>query len=248
MKHRWSPLLTGWIWLACAGGTWAEVKTVTLASLDWPPYTGAKLAEQGASVAVAKAAFKAMGYELKVEFYPWSRAVQLAKTSPGHAGYFPEYYSDELKADFVLSEPMGNGPLGLAQRSDKPLSWNSVADLGAYKIGVVQDYINTTEFDARVAAKQQKVDVAPDDSRNLLKLGAGRIDFAVVDSNVFNYLLKTDATLKPFVGKLAMNPKLMEDKKLYICFKKGAEGERIARLFNEGLKKIDVAAIMAKYL
>ncbi|MFC4157762.1 substrate-binding periplasmic protein [Chitinimonas lacunae] len=234
--------------LMCAGAALAEVKTVTLASLEWPPYTGAKLPEQGASVAVARAAFKAMGYELKVEFYPWSRAVQLAKNSPGHAGYFPEYYSDELKNDFVLSEPMGSGPLGLAQRNDKPLNWSKISDLSAIKVGVVQDYLNTTEFDARVAAKQQRVDVAPDDSRNLMKLGAGRIDAAVVDSNVFTYLLKTDPQLKPYVGQLSMNPRLMEDKKLYICFKKGAEGERIARVFNEGLKKIDISAIMAKHL
>ncbi len=226
----------------------ADNKTITLASLEWPPYTGAKLTEQGASVAVAKAAFKAMGYELKVQFFPWSRAVQLGKSDPGYAGYFPEYDSADLRKEFTLSEPMGNGPLGLAQRVDAPFNWSKITDLSAKKIGVVQDYVNTTEFDARVASKQQKVDVAIDDGKNLVKLGAGRLDLAVVDSNVFNYLMKTDPELKPFAGKLAMNAKVLEDKKLFICFKKDAEGQRIAKIFNEGLKKIDVNAIMAKHL
>jgi len=45
-----------------------------------------------------------------------------------------------------------------------------------------------------------------------------------------------------------MNAKVLEDKKLFICFKKDAEGQRIAKIFNEGLKKIDVNAIMAKHL
>ncbi|PHV12533.1 substrate-binding periplasmic protein [Chitinimonas sp. BJB300] len=226
----------------------ADSKTITLASLEWPPYTGTKLPEQGASVAVAKAAFKAMGYELKVEFYPWSRAVQLGKSSPTHAGYFPEYDSADVRKDFHLSEPMGTGPLGLAQRVDAPFTWNSIADLSSKKVGVVQDYVNTTEFDARVAAKQQKVDVAIDDGKNLLKLGGGRLDLAVVDSNVFNYLMKTDAALKSYVGKLSMNAKILEDKKLFICFKKDAEGQRAAKIFNEGLKKIDVNALMKKQL
>jgi polar amino acid transport system substrate-binding protein len=226
----------------------ADSKVITLASLEWPPYTGAKIPEQGASVAVAKAAFKAMGYELKVEFYPWSRAVQLGKSSPTHAGYFPEYDSADVRKDFTLSDPMGTGPLGLAQRVDAPFSWSNIADLASKKVGVVQDYVNTTEFDARVASKQQKVDVAIDDSKNLLKLGGGRLDLAVVDSNVFNYLMKTDPELKPYVGKLGMNPKVLEDKKLFICFKKDAEGQRVAKIFNEGLKKIDVNALMSKYL
>ena len=68
-------------------------KVVHLTSLDWPPYSGKTLSDQGASVAVAKAAFKAMGYELKVSFYPWSRAVALAKDSSSKfSGYFPEYF------------------------------------------------------------------------------------------------------------------------------------------------------------
>ncbi|QDQ28460.1 amino acid ABC transporter substrate-binding protein [Chitinimonas arctica] len=240
--------------LCALGGTFllgtaqADSKTIVLASLDWPPYTGAKLPDQGASVAVAKAAFKAMGYDLKVEFYPWSRAVQLGKADPGYAGYFPEYDSADVRKDFTLSDPMGTGPLGLAQRIDAPVTWNSIADLANKKVGVVQDYVNTAEFDARVAAKQQRVDVAMDDGKNLLKLGSGRSDLAVVDSNVFTYLMKTDAELKPYVGKLAMNAKVLENKKLYICFKKDAEGQRIAKIFNEGVKKIDVNAIMAKHL
>ncbi|QNM98577.1 substrate-binding periplasmic protein [Chitinimonas koreensis] len=236
--------------LFCAAGLMAvaQAQTVKLASLDWPPYTGAKLPDQGASAAVAKAAFKAMGYDLVIEFYPWSRAVDSGKSDPAFAGYFPEYDSADVRKEFTLSEPMGSGPLGLAQRVDAPVSWSSIADLASKKVGVVQDYVNTAEFDARVAAKQQKVDVAPDDSRNLLKLGSGRNDLAVVDSNVFAYLMKTDPQLKPFAGKLAMNPKIMEDKKLYVCFKKNAEGQKWAKIFNDGLKKIDVKAIMAKHL
>ncbi|WP_269530962.1 ABC transporter substrate-binding protein [Chitinimonas sp. BJYL2] len=245
LRKSCGPLLAS---LLIAAPVLAETKVVKLTSLDWPPYTGAKLTEQGASVAVAKAAFKAMGYELKVEFYPWSRAVQLAKSDPGYAGYFPEYDSPEVRKDFHLSDPMGSGPLGLAQRVDAPYTWSSIADLASKKVGVVQDYVNTTEFDARVAAKQQRVDVAMDDGKNLQKLGNGRIDLAVVDANVFRYLLQTQPDLKPFAGKLAMNAKLLEDKKLFVCFKKDAEGQRIAKIFNEGLKKIDVKAIMDKRL
>jgi len=227
----------------------AADKVVELTSLDWPPYSGKALSEQGASVAVAKAAFKAMGYELKVSFYPWNRAVALAKDKgSSYAGYFPEYYSDDIAKEFTFSEPMGTGPLGFAELKTKPVSWSVLDDLKAHRIGVVQGYVNTTDFDAMVANKSIKASSTISDVNNLKKLAAGRIDLAVVDKNVMNYLLKTDAQLKKSAGNLQFNGTLLEDKKLYICFKNTAKGKELADIYNQGLKKIDIAAIMAAHL
>ncbi|GLQ31108.1 substrate-binding periplasmic protein [Litoribrevibacter albus] len=224
-----------------------KADTIKLTSLEWPPYTSASMKEQGASVAVAKAAFKAMGHELVVEFYPWKRAVHLAKEGQ-FDGYFPEYYSEELKQDFVLSEPMGSGPLGFAELTSKPISWSTLEDLKKFKVGVVSGYVNTTDFDKMVAEKAIKASEASDDVKNLLKLSTGRTELAVVDQNVLSYLLASDPKLKAQAGKIQFNSTLLEDKQLYVCFKKGARGEKLAGILNEGLKKIDVAAIMKGYL
>lgn len=225
----------------------ADDKTVHLTSLDWPPYSGKDLPGGGASIQVARAAFEAMGYTLKVDFYPWSRAVALAKDEGSkYAGYFPEYYSDGVAKEFNYSDVMGNGPLGFAERSDKPIDWSSHDDLSNFSIGVVQDYVNEAEFDKRVASGKIKVQAVTSDATNLVKLVNGRIDMAVVDSNVMDYLIKTDNRLKGKGDQLQFNKKMLEDKKLYVCFKKNAMGEELLKVFNEGLKKIDVNAIMKK--
>lgn len=224
-------------------------KVVRLTSLDWPPYSGKHLAQQGASVAVAKAAFKAMGYDLQVSFFPWSRAVALAKDGKSNfSGYFPEYYSDDTAKDFIYSEAMGSGPLGFAERKDNSISWSNLNDLKAYKVGVVQDYINTTDFDAMVASKALKTSTTTSDTKNLLKLVNGRIDLAVVDKNVMNYLFKTDKGLAKKTSNAQFNATLLEDKKLFICFKKNGKGEELAKIYNEGLKKINITDIMNKHL
>lgn len=240
------------LFLLCLFGfslqSYAE-KTIYLTSLDWPPYSGDALNEQGASVAVAKAAFKAMGYTLVVEFYPWSRAVNLAqKADSKYMGYFPEYYSDAVAKDFAYSDAMGNGPLGFAQNAKKPVTWNSMDDLSQFSIGVVRDYVNTTEFDNRVASGKIKVIPVSADVNNMQKVAAGRIDMAVVDKNVMNYLFENDAKLASMKGKASFNSKLLEDKKLFICFKNTGQGSKLRDIFNEGLKKIDVSAIMNKHL
>lgn len=223
-------------------------KEVRLTTLQWPPYSGQQLAEQGASVAVAKAAFAAMGYQLHVDFFPWSRAVAQAKRDEAYVGYFPEYYSDEIAADFIYSHPIGSGPLGFAEQKDATVSWSTLHDLRAFRIGVVQDYVNTEDFDNLAKAGILQTEAVINDKSNLLKVISGRIDLAVIDRNVMDYLLKTDPALSAKTHKAHFNQRLLADKKLFICFKKTPAGQRMAEIFNQGLKQIDVDAIMAQHL
>lgn len=220
---------------------------VHLTSLNWPPYADPQLPQQGASIAVARAAFAAVGYELVVDFYPWSRAVYLAGDEGSeYAGYFPEYFSPEIGKEFIFSEAIGSGPLGLVQNAAKPLVWESLADLADYRIGVVKDYVNTREFDALVAKQELQVSEVLTDKSNIQKTAYLRVDGAVIDRNVLDFSLKTDPELQLLAGKVSFNERILENKQLYVCFKKSRP--EVARLFNEGLQKIDAAKIQADYL
>jgi polar amino acid transport system substrate-binding protein len=221
--------------------------TVYLTSLTWPPYSGKALNEQGASVALAKAAFKAMGHELKVDFFPWSRAVKHASQPDSkYAGYFPEYYYESN--EFSFSNPMGKGPLGLIENKKKPIVWSAVKDLTQYKIGVVQDYVNTAEVDALIASGEIKAQTATSDETNIRKVAGGRIDAAVIDTNVFSYFLANSKDLEKAQEQVQINAKLLTEKELFVAFKNSTEGKKWLAIYNEGLKNIDITAVMNKYL
>ena len=197
---------------------------------------------------MAKAAFAAMGYRLEVDFYPWSRTVRLAKDTQGkYLGYFPEYYSADIAEEFIFSDPMGSGPLGFVESTQNPIEWRTLLDLSGYQIGVVQDYVNTTEFDRLVAEGQLQVHPVIADLLNVKKVAAGRIDLAVIDRHVLNYLLRSDPALGKVAHKVQFNRRTLEEKLLYLCFQNTPEGAELAEIFNQGLKKIDVAAIMARH-
>ena len=222
---------------------------VRLTSLEWPPYSGKQLDHQGASVAVAKAAFAAMGYQLEVDFFPWSRTVSLARNnSTAYAGYFPEYYADDIAQQFIYSDEIGSGPLGFVEQSQKPVNWSTLNDLKDYRIGIVQDYVNTKEFDAMAESGQLTTEAVINDKSNLLKVINGRLDLAVIDRNVMDYLFKTDRSLRNKAARANFNTRLLANKKLYICFKKTPQGQKLAEIFNQGLARIDIHSIMAKYL
>lgn len=225
----------------------AHAADYKMTSLDWPPYTGEKLPAMGASAAVVTEAMKAAGMGVKIEFHQWTRAVTLAKSDEAYVAYFPEYHSKENANEFLYSDPIGTGPLVFVERKDGPVTWTSYDSLKGKRIGVVKDYVNTEELDARIASKALTASEAPDDAKNLLKLAAGRLDVAVIDVNVFRYLVKNDASVKAVADQLQVNAKSLEDKKLYVCFKKSAEGEKARQAFNLGLKKVNIDEVMGKY-
>ncbi|MDO8332940.1 MAG: transporter substrate-binding domain-containing protein [Pseudomonas sp.] len=224
--------------LLIALATPAMAESFNLASLDWPPYTGEKLAGQGISSQVVKAVFEKAGADVNFKFLPWQRAVDTARSDASFVGYFPEYA--DPSSPCLFSEPIGNGPLGFAEQSAKPINWTSLADLKSIKIGVVTGYVNTAEFDKMAAAGELKTDAATSDELNLLKLANGRFDLAVVDQNVMQYLLQTSPKLKPLAAKLQFNGKPLEDKTLHVCFTNSAAGKLALEQFNAALKLVDI--------
>lgn len=222
---------------------------VRIATLDWPPYTGADLPKGGASTEVVRQAFEHAGMEPKVSYVPWKRAIAMAKNGlDGVVAYFPGYHCHHVEG-FVPSDPIGAGPLGFADNVAAPLEWSSLDDIGERKlaVGTVLGYANTDEFDAKAGTGWIRAIPAPDDTTNLKKLARGRIDAAVIDKMVLAYLLATEPELKGEAGAIRFNATPLEDKTLYICFTDTEEGRALRDAFNIGLAELDVPGIVDDY-
>lgn len=229
--------------LLLAGTAQAQGKIVKLTSLEWPPYTGPGLPGQGASAEVVRQAFQAMGYTVEIEFLPWNRAVQTAKEDPAFIGYFPEYPSEEVAKEFIFSQPMGVGPLGLVQKANAPVAWSTVQDLSQITVGIVAGYVNPPAVQQMIDAGTLKVEESADDITSIRKVAMGRMDAALIDKFVFNYLLAADPSLAELKANVAYNAKDIMDWDLHVCFRNDAAGEEMARVFNEGLAKINWRAV-----
>lgn len=220
-----------------------QCETITLATLEWPPYVTEKLPQQGGEAAVVRAAFKTVGIDVRFEFMPWTRAIKLGTFSKDYAGYFPAYFGEERSRTALMSKPIGSSPLGMARRKDRAMPWKTLDDLMPYKLGVVDGYVNTAEFDRRKVEGLLQVDGAPSDESNLMKLAVSRVDLAVVDRHVFDFLLRTRPALAPHKESLVFDGPLLEDKQLYIYFRRGPDGERLRALFDLGLQKINAEQV-----
>jgi len=235
-------------WLILLSPALAGEKKIILGSLEWPPYVSADLPGGGASSEVVRAAFKAMGYDLEIRFYPWARTVHEAMTNQELAGFFPEYYSEQRKEYFLFSDSIGKSPVGIVSERKNQIRWNALSDLKQYSIGVVRGYINTSEFDLAVARGELNAIEAVSDVINIRKVLAGRVDMAVVDTNTFSYFKDRDELIRMGREKLSMNPQLLGVNELFVCFRNDRNGEKFLRLFNEGLCRIYPGRIHREYM
>ena len=212
---------------------------VRLATLDWEPYIGQKLPQQGYTAALIRAAYADQGWDVKIEFYPWARALHLAQNGQVD-GLMPEYFNAARKSEFNYSFPFPGGPLVLYKRKADAIAFatdpekdqdRALRALKDRRFGVVRGYLNTPVFDAAHYLRKEE---ASDDATNLRKLVYKRIDFAVIDQRVAEYLIRTQ--YPDYAGKIEpMQPALAENP-LYIAFSLKSKNHGEARTaFNRGL-------------
>lgn len=221
----------------------APQKLIRLSTLEWPPYTGLLLPQDGLSTRVASVVAKAAGYRLLSASFEWSVTVEKGEKDPNFDGYFPEYYTKEREQKCHLSQSIGTSVLGVASLRGAPLSWSRLPDLSAYRLGVVDGYSNGEEFDVLVSEKRQPVEVEASDAINVNKLKSGKIRGIVIDKNVLDY------TLSRLGGadKVEFNPRPIAELTLHVCFKRSPAGLAMREAFDAALKTTDVAKLEADY-
>lgn len=223
-------------------------QSVTVATLEWPPYTSAAMPLGGAVTEIVARAFAASDVEAEVLTLPWQRAITTANDDIAVVAYFPGYHCRHQEG-FVASEPIGFGPLGFVENTEAPISWTNLDDLGEQQllIGTVLGYSNTDEFDQKAGTGWLKVVPAADDLTNLRKLARNRIDTAVIDRLVLAYLLATEPSLEDAKDALVFDETPLEEKTLYLCFKDDADGRALRDTFNAGLSSIKVQDSIDRY-
>jgi polar amino acid transport system substrate-binding protein len=259
-NHRRSGLLLAMsgmlaLWLAgpsaqaaaAAAETPASARALRLASLEWLPYVGPQLADNGVAGVIAANVARQFGYDVRIDYFPWKRAMQVGGEDPGFAGYFPAYYTEERARSCWFSQPMARSTLGLAYLRNAPLHWEHLADLEGMRIGVVAGYSNGREFDELAKAGRLQIDPSPGDAFNLKKLLAGRVRVAVVDRMVMRYLLLTDPELKPERERIAFHETPLAELTLHVCFQRTPAGQRLQEEFDAALKRVDIDKIENAY-
>jgi polar amino acid transport system substrate-binding protein len=234
------------LWIAMPFQGLAREKTIKIATLEWTPYVGKELRDNGFTSEIVRAVFDRMGYSVKIKFMPWATLLKAVEHGKVDAAY-PAYYSDERALKFAMTNAFVDGPLYLCKLKNKKIAYHTLEDLKAYKIGVVNGYVNTPEFDS---ASYLNKKFANSDRLNLLKLLNKRVDMIVVDKYAAMQIVKE--SIPGAVGKIEFIEPPLDVKPLHLLVSRKIDNSQaIVDDFNKGLEMLTdngaIKKIMRKY-
>ncbi len=218
--------------LGMAGHSIAE-ETWTITSLNWEPYSGAELTNQGNSIQRLRELLRKEGIRLIVEFYPWTRAQAKAR-SKEYVGYYPAW-PEEVGRKFIASPPVDWSEVGILKHSPASVSFGSIDELfQKYTVGVVKTYTYPSLIRDAMAKYPHHVDGAPNEVSLLKKLSKGRHVVAITDPNVMMYLAEKEGINNIETVKVLMQ------KELVIAFRDDQENRKrldlLKKLLNDWSK------------
>ena len=181
--------------------------------------------------------------ELKMTLMPWARALKLVQT--GHSdGLMMVIKNKEREKYLDYTAPLIEGKTKLVymyKRFPQGIEWNSLGDLGGYRIGVLTN-TNIERLLLQAIEKGAKfvVDPVPNDRRNFDKLLYGRIQLiAINEFFAQNYI--HEAGLQDQIG--------IVEKPIYtafyhMAFSKKSPARHLIPKINQSIHKLKAAGFI----
>lgn len=203
----------------------SENNVVVLGTIDWEPYIGRSLKQNGYMYQAVIKAYQNSGYDVKIIYLPWARCVKLTEDGVID-GFMPAYYSKERESKFTYSESFPGSPIGFYIRKDSNIKYSydpvkypekALQALSDKKFGIVRGYVTTEKFDSADFLYKEKGD---SDEQNIKKLFHGRVDLIAIDKYVAKYIIVKK--YPHYIDELTFLEPPLEVKPLYICFSKNS--------------------------
>ncbi len=216
-----------------------------LATLNWAPFYAENLPEQGFFTAICREAYRRAGYDIKVVFVPWARAVRNAKLGI-YDGLLGAYSNVERKKHFVFSDFVATNDEVFIKKTGNKLQFDSLEDLKHLRIGGLRESAQVLEL------KSLGIDVqeVTDTYQTILTVEAGRIDLGVMGKQFFHhYLTHVD---KRFENRVEVTGKPFRSYKLFtVISRQRIDADLIINKFNDALNKMKLdgsyQAILMKF-
>lgn len=208
-------------------------KTIVAVADPWPPFVDKENPTDGLSLEIIRAAFKTQGYEVKMEYVPWARALNGVKD--GTYDIIPDaWFTVERKKFFLFGEPYVANELKFIKRKGDPFEFDTLQSLEGKLVGTVRGYAYGDEFLQSQDFKREEV---VDLMLNIKKLIAGRIDLTIDNEIAVIALIKqVDPSLLLEI-EFVKTP-LSRDFVYIMAGLKNPRHKEIIKAFNNGIAKI----------
>jgi len=221
-------------------------KTVHLLYINYPPYYGKSLVNNGPISEIIVEAYKLVGYQVKLQYIPsWAASYEMVRHGQ-YDGLYGAWYRIEREQWFAFSDPMPPNEIGFFKHKNDNISFKTISDLKPYSVGVILGYSNAPEFDKA----QLKIEAVQNDQQNMGRLIMKQIDLAYIDRGVAQYILEHE--YPDFIDEIEWLPPAIEIANQHIIFSRKTDRfQQKLNDFNKGLQMLTeqgrVKKIMQKH-
>jgi len=250
MKTTFAILITIFLYLPTTAFSQTKATNnheISLVTMEIPPFMSEHMPEQGAATYALKMVFKKRGYDLKMSFAPFLRSKSLASHDRDFVGYAPSTKYNLIKG-FKLSKYFYHSNWVIIQNKENPVQWKKIEDLTKYHGGNVNGYDMVPEATRLYEAGKLNIEMAPDDTRNILKLAHKRVDYIFMDESMYKFLMATSPVLKPFINKLEIHPRRVEKLSYGIAFRKNPQGLALLEEINNVINDEEFTGYVNAYM
>jgi len=220
-------------------------RTVTITTLEFPPYVSAEIPGYGWAWQVAKQALEHQGYQAELQIYPWARAVKMVERGEIDALYIANKTTErEHWARF--SEQVGEESSVLWKKQKSQIRFDDLEELKQFRIAGLRA---SSQLKFLV---ERGIDVQPVNNfqQGLKMLNGDRVDLLVADKMATAHML--NQMPEKVRNQLSyLSPPLHEVGFYLAVSRKVVDNAAITEAFNSGLKHLRESgryqAILAEY-
>lgn len=224
-----------------------EAPVLRFATEEWPPYFSSSMPGDGVTGALLGAVVKRMGYAVRIDYYPWKRALDLGLHDRRYAGAVAMVRNPEREKICYFSSAVGSRQTVLAYLKANPVSAATLSDLRGLRIGTVAGYSNGEQFDGLARSGVLAVEEATSDDLNLRKLFAHRFGAIVIERRSLRYLLTAGRYTRAEREQVGIADNLFAARHVHVCFQHTAQGLKQQRAFDGAARAVDLAGIERDY-
>ena len=165
---------------------YGESRVWRIASLQWQPYSGSDLVNEGRSIEVLRHVLAKSDIELQVDFFPWKRAKDYANNKD-YIGYFPAW-PNVLDPGFIPSPIVDWSWISVIHNKDIPVMETGLDQLFSdYRVAIISSYSYPKEVFAAAKANPERTYKISDEYSMLMMLSHQYVDIGITDGDVIRY-------------------------------------------------------------
>ncbi len=208
---------------------------LTMATEEYPPYEYMENGViKGLDTEIIEAVSERLGLMVKIEFYPWTRAMKMVRYGEIDAMFSMFRTPEREKFLYFTTEHLGSEKVILVTNKESTRQAGNLEDLAGWKIGVQRGNSYGKEFDEYKNIERREVG----SFKQLIDMAASgnRFDAAVVNELVFAYQVKELGIADQF-KKLDF---VVTNQPLYMGFSraKGKLHKQLAEDYSQVLKQL----------